>query len=162
MNLREDKHWSYGAFSNLGDALGQRVWATYAPVQIDKTVESIKEMRREVTDYVSGKVPARPEELAKLQADRIRGLPGSYETGGAVLRTLGEIALYGRPDDYPQERAQRISALTLDALTKAMAQIKTGALTWIIVGDLSKIEKPIRGLELGDVKVVDADGKVLR
>ncbi|HEY6174111.1 MAG TPA: insulinase family protein [Kofleriaceae bacterium] len=162
MNLREDKHWSYGSYSGIGDALGQRVWAASAPVQIDKTVESIKEMRREVIDYVSAKAPAKPEELANLQALRIRALPGSYETGNAVLRTLGDNTLYGRPDDYPQQRAKRISRLTLDDLTKAIATIKPGALTWIIVGDLKKIEKPIRALELGELKVVDADGKVLR
>jgi predicted Zn-dependent peptidase len=162
MNLREDKHWSYGAFSSVGDALGQRVWATFAPVQIDKTVESIKEMRREVVDYVTAKVPAKPEELAKLQAQQIRALPGSYETGNAVLRTLSEITLYGRPDDYAQQRADRISALTLDQIKKSITAVQPTALTWIIVGDLKKIEKPIRGLELGELKVVDADGKVLR
>lgn len=162
MNLREDKHWSYGAFSNIGDALGQRVWATFAPVQIDKTAESIKEMRREVIDYVTAKAPAKPEELAKMQAVRIRALPGSYETGNAVLRTISDIVLYGRPDDYPQQRAHRISTLTVDALKKAMAAVQPGALTWIIVGDLKKIEKPVRSLELGELKVVDADGKVLR
>ena len=162
MNLREDKHWSYGAFSNIGDALGQRVWATFAPVQIDKTAESIKEMRREVVDYVTAKAPAKPEELAKMQAVRIRALPGSYETGNAVLRTMADLVLYGRPDDYPQQRANRISALTLDALKKAMAAVQPAALTWIIVGDLQKIEKPVRALELGDLKVVDANGKVLR
>src|SRR3546814_1505774 len=37
MNLREDKHWSYGARSMLADAEGQRPWLAYAPVQIDKT-----------------------------------------------------------------------------------------------------------------------------
>jgi hypothetical protein len=36
------------------------------------------------------------------------------------------------------------------------------ALTWVIVGDLSKIEKPVRALNLGEVQVLDADGKVLR
>jgi predicted Zn-dependent peptidase len=162
MNLREDKHWSYGAFSNVGDALGQRVWATAAPVQIDKTIESIKEMRREVVDYVTAKVPARPDELAKLQAVRIRALPGSYETGNAVLRTLSDMVLYGRPDDYPQQRANRISGLSVDALKQAMAAVHPAALTWIIVGDLQKIEKPIRDLGLGDLSVVDADGHVLR
>jgi zinc protease len=70
--------------------------------------------------------------------------------------------LYGRPDDYPQQRADRISGLTLDALKRAIGTVQPGALTWIIIGDLSKIEKPVRGLELGDLKVVDADGKVLR
>ena len=76
--------------------------------------------------------------------------------------TLRDIELYGRSDDYPQQRAKRISGLTLDDLNKAITTIKPGALTWIIVGDLKKIEKPIRSLELGELKVVDADGKVLR
>ena len=162
MNLREDKHWSYGASSNAADALGPRPWIAAAPVQIDKTVESIKELRREVVDYATGKAPTKPEELAKLQAQRIRALPGSYETGAAVLRTLADNALYGRPDDYAQQRARRISALTIDDLTRAIAAIQPGALTWIIVGDLKKIEKPVRALELGDLKVVDSDGKILR
>jgi zinc protease len=162
MNLREDKHWAYGSYSGLGNALGQRVWAATAAVQIDKTTESIKELQREVIDYVTGKAPAKPPELAKLQATEIRALPGSYETGNAVLGTLSGIVLYGRPDDYPQQRAARIGALGVDQLTKAAATIQPSALTWIIVGDLKKIEAPIRALGLGELKVVDADGRVVR
>jgi predicted Zn-dependent peptidase len=37
MNLREDKHWSYGARSFTSNAVGQRPWMAFAPVQIDKT-----------------------------------------------------------------------------------------------------------------------------
>ncbi|HEU0038130.1 MAG TPA: pitrilysin family protein, partial [Verrucomicrobiae bacterium] len=37
MNLREDKHWSYGAFTFLWSAQGQRPFIAYAPVQTDKT-----------------------------------------------------------------------------------------------------------------------------
>jgi len=138
------------------------VWAATAAVQIDKTVESIKELRREVLDYVTAKMPAKPAELTKLQSTEVRALPGSYETGNAVLGTLSSIVLYGRPDDYPQQRATRIGALTIDALKKAATAIQPTALTWIIVGDLKKIEKPIRDLGLGDLKVVDADGRVVR
>jgi predicted Zn-dependent peptidase len=75
---------------------------------------------------------------------------------------MSDITLYGRPDDYPQQRANRVTALTLDQIKKAIGTIQPSGLTWVIVGDLKKIEKPIRGLELGDLKVVDADGKVLR
>jgi hypothetical protein len=32
----------------------------------------------------------------------------------------------------------------------------------VIVGDLAKIEKPIRDLKIGDVKVMDTDGKIVR
>jgi zinc protease len=162
MNLRENKHWSYGSYSGVDNALGPRVWAASAAVQIDKTVESIKEMRREIVEYVSAKAPAKPDELAKLQASEVRGLPGSYETGNAVLATLSSMILYGRPDDYPQQRANRIGALTIDLLKKAATAIQPPTLTWIIVGDLKKIEAPIREMGLGDLKVVDADGKVVR
>jgi len=37
MNLREDKSWSYGAYTFLQDARGQRPFMVYAPVQTDKT-----------------------------------------------------------------------------------------------------------------------------
>jgi zinc protease len=36
------------------------------------------------------------------------------------------------------------------------------ALTWIVVGDLSSIEAGIRKLDVGEVKVLDSDGNVLR
>jgi len=162
MNLREDKHWAYGSYSGIGDALGQRMWAATAAVQIDKTTESIKELEREIVSYVTTKAPARPEELTKIQATQVRTLPGSYETGNAVLGTLSEMVLYGRPDDYPQQRAARVGALSVDLLKKAAVTIQPTALTWIIVGDLKKIEAPIRALGLGELKVVDADGRVLR
>ena len=162
MNLREDKHWSYGAHSAIASALGQRVWSASTAVQIDKTAESLEELRREITEYVTAKAPARPEELATLQATTVRGLPGSFETGDAILTTLGRIVLYHRPDDYPQQRATRIGTLAVDQLTAALRAIQPTALTWIIVGDLKKIEAPVRALELGDLKVVDPDGHVVR
>jgi zinc protease len=34
-------------------------------------------------------------------------------------------------------------------------------MTWVVVGDLSKIEKPVRALGFGEVTVIDADGKVV-
>jgi len=162
MNLREDKHWAYGSYSGIGGALGQRVWAATAAVQIDKTTESIKELEREIVSYVTAKAPAKPEELTKIQATEVRTLPGSYETGNAVLGTLSDMVLYGRPDDYPQQRAAHVGALGVELLKKAAVTIQPTALTWIIVGDLKKIEAPIRALGLGELKVVDADGRILR
>ncbi|HEY1227153.1 MAG TPA: pitrilysin family protein, partial [Ramlibacter sp.] len=47
MNLREDKHWSYGSFSFLDNARGERPYLVVAPVQTDKTAESIKELANE-------------------------------------------------------------------------------------------------------------------
>ena len=159
MNLREDKHWSYGARSGATSSLGPRLWTASAPVQIDKTTEAIAEMRREIADYTSGKAPATAEEVARIQAITVRSLPGSYETGRSVLSTIAAINRYGRPDDYVQQRKARIEAMTPQTVQQAASAFDPKAMTWIIVGDLSKIEAGVRALDLGEVTVVDADGK---
>lgn len=53
--------------------------------------------------------------------------------------------------------------MTLAAANAAGAELLANKpLTWIVAGDLSKIEAPIRALNLGEVRVIDADGKLLR
>ncbi len=159
MNLREDKHWAYGAYSFSSGALGQRPWIAFAPVQIDKTADSLKELQREISEYVSGKVPPSAAEVAKIQATEIRGLPGAYETSAAVMGTIGGIVRYGRPDDYVFKRKAEIEGLTPAQVAEAAKTIDANTLTWVVVGDLKQIEQPIRALNLGEVSVVDADGK---
>jgi zinc protease len=70
---------------------------------------------------------------------------------------------YDRPDDYVQTLKPRIEAQTDAAVQAAASEIvKPSAFTWVIVGDLKKIEKPMRDLNLGEVKVLNAEGKVVR
>jgi predicted Zn-dependent peptidase len=159
MNLREDKHWAYGSYSMVQNALGQRPWMAFAAVQIDKTAESVKEMAREINEYASGKSPPKAAEVSKIQATEIRGLPGSFETASAVMGTIGGIVRYGRPDDYVVRRKAEVEAMTPAQVAEAAKAIDPSALTWVVVGDLSKIEAPVRALGLGTVSVVDADGK---
>jgi predicted Zn-dependent peptidase len=158
MNLREDKHWSYSAGSRATNALGQRPWLATAAVQGDKTIESILEIRREIADFAGAKVPATPEEVARIQAIEVRRLPGSFETGNAVLEAISGLVRYGRPDDYIAQRKAQIEAMTPAQVQSAAAEIDPGALTWVVVGDLSKIEAGIRALDMGEIQIVDADG----
>src|SRR5690606_3866065 len=158
MNLREDKHWAYGAYSFSPDALGQRPWRAFAPVQIDKTAEAMVEMKREVSEYASGKAPPTAEEVAKVRSNEIRSLPGAYETGRAVLGTIAGIVRYDRPDDYVFQHKAEIEGLTPAQVAKAAGTIDPDALTWVVVGDLDQIGAPVRALELGTVQVLDADG----
>jgi predicted Zn-dependent peptidase len=159
MNLREDKHWAYGAGSFASDALGQRPYLMYAPVQTDKTAESAAEILKEVKGLIGDK-PLTSAEIQKIKVNDVRSLPGAYETAGAVLGALSDNALYDRPDDYVTTLKARTEAQTDADIRAAAAQIvQPEALTWVIVGDLSKIGAPVRALELGDVQVVDADGK---
>ena len=159
MNLREDKHWSYGARSGAGGALGQRLWMASAPVQIDKTGEAAAEMRREIADYASGKAPASAEEVDGMKKILTLSLPGAYETASAVMGTISGNVLYGRPDDYVFLRKAEIEAMTPAQVNAAAKALDPNGLTWVVVGDLSKTEAPIRALNLGEVTVIDADGK---
>ncbi|WP_019399415.1 MULTISPECIES: pitrilysin family protein [unclassified Pseudoxanthomonas] len=159
MNLREDKHWAYGAYSFTTQALGQRPWMAFAPVQIDKTAEALAELDREVREYVGGRKPPTPAEVAKIQATEIRSLPGAYETARAVLGTIGGIVRYDRPDDWVFRRKARIEALTVEQVQQAAATLDPDKLVWVVVGDLKQVEQPVRALKLGPVHVIDADGR---
>jgi predicted Zn-dependent peptidase len=162
MNLREDKHWAYGAYSFTNGALGQRPLMASAGVQTDKTVDSMKELLREFADY-SGARPPTAEEIAKIKTSDVRSLPGSYETAAAVAGALTDIVVYGRPDDYVQTLKATIEAQNdKDIAAAAQAYFKPEQLTWVVVGDLSKIEAGVRALNIGEVKVLDADGKAIR
>jgi predicted Zn-dependent peptidase len=161
MNLREDKHWSYGVHSGASSSLGQRLWSVSAPVQSDKTLEAVKEVQREIADFASAHAPTTAAEVARLQAINIRTLPGAYETARAVLGTIAGINRFGRPDDYVVQRMHRIEAMTPASVQEAARTLQPQAQTWVIVGDLSKIEAGIRALDIGPVQVIDADGKVV-
>ena len=159
MNLREDKHWAYGAYSFSSNAIGQRLFLMYAPVQSDKTAQSAQELLKEAR-AVAGDKPLTHEEIAKVKVSLVRALPGEYEGAGAVLGSLQSIVVYHRPDDYVQTYKQRVEAQT-DADVEAAAKlvIQPQALTWVVIGDLKQIEQPLRALKIGALQVLDADGK---
>ncbi len=162
MNLREDKHWAYGAYSGASAALGQRPLTASAGVQSDKTIESIKELQREFAEFASTR-PATSEEIAKVKIGDVRSLPGSFETAASVLGAITDMVVFDRPDNYVATLKASIEAQSeADIRAAGSTYFKPEALTWVIVGDLGKIEAGIRALNLGEVKVLDADGKILR
>jgi len=162
MNLRERKHWSYGARSSITEALGERPWLLSAPVQADKTLEAIAEIRREIAEFVATK-PATTAEIDNIRQRDVRALSGQYETNAAVANAIADIVRFGRADDYVRTLKDRIEAQSDAGIRQAVARaFRPDALTWVIVGDLSRIEEPIRKLGLGEVRVLDADGKILR
>lgn len=162
MNLREEKHWSYGARSSASSTLGQRPWMAMAPVQIDKTGEAMAEMRREIADFASGGEPITAPEVTRIRNIQTLSLPGAYETASAVMGTISGIVRYQRPDDYVFKRKAEIEAMTPAQVQQAAATLDPNALTWVVVGDLKQTEKEVRALNLGDVQVIDADGNPVK
>ncbi|GAB2875089.1 M16 family metallopeptidase [Microbulbifer echini] len=151
MNLREDKHWAYGAYSFMTGAKGQQPLMIYAPVQTDKTSESLVELYTELRAYISTK-PAQESELQKIKEKRINELPGSFETIKAVSSAISGMITYDRPLDYMDSYANTIHNIDLPTIHKmALNTIKPEQFTWVIVGDKRKIEAGISALNIGPI-----------
>lgn len=158
MNLREDKGWAYGALTTLIDTRAQRPFLAYAPVQTDKTAESMAELRRELVEYL-GDSPPTDDELQKVKDNNTLSLPGRWETGSAVLEDIGQIVTYDLPDDFWDNYVDTVRNVDLgDVAEVADEVINPDRLTWIVVGDREQIEGRIRELELGDIILMDVDG----
>ncbi len=162
MNLREEKHWSYGARTILASARGQSPFIGYAPVQTDKTKESMVEMDKELRGIL-GKRPITEEELMLAQKNETLKLPGSWETDGAVGNSIGEIVRFGLPEDYFTTYPDKVRALSLNDVTKAAEKVvHPDQLVWVIVGDRAKIEPGIRELGWGEIQLLDTDGNPVK
>ncbi|MBL4802749.1 MAG: insulinase family protein [Emcibacter sp.] len=161
MNLREDKGWSYGAYSGIIPATGQGLHIFIAPVQIDKTAEAMQELQKELSD-VRGIKPPTETELALMRKNKVLTLPGKFESGRALLGYIMDNEVKGRDYKYAETLTDKYQAVNVDIIQKtAKDLLHPKALTWVIVGDLKKIEQKIRDLNMGQVQVVDADGNVV-
>jgi zinc protease len=159
MNLREEKHWSYGASTFFRDARGQRPFVAYAPVQTDKTKEAIVEVDKELRG-ITKESPIQPDELSRAQASLTLTLPGSWETMGALAGAISDIVTFGLDDRYYDTFAEKVRSQTVQSLTAAAATVvHPDRLVWVVVGDRAKIEPGLRELKLGEIRLIDTDGR---
>jgi zinc protease len=161
MNLREGKHWAYGAFTGISQARGQRPFYAYAPVQTDKTRETLVELSKELRSIIGDKPPT-DAEVAKIVTYEALKQPGIWETMSSVGGALADIVQFGLPDNYYQTYPDKVRSLTKDDVAKAARTIvHPEHLVWLIVGDRAKIEPGIRELNYGPIAFLDADGNTV-
>jgi len=161
LNLREVKHWAYGAFSRLYEARGEGLLITFTSVQTDKTAESMAEIAKEFRDIL-GKYPLTVQELKDVQANETLSLPGSRETMNEVGHSILDIVQFGLPDDYYETYGGKVRALTTSEVDDAAKTVvHPDNLIWVVVGDGAKIEAGIKKLGLGELRLLSAEGKPL-
>jgi len=156
MNLREEKHWSYGAGSVLYGATAQRPFIAYASVQGDKTADSISEMLKELKGMM-GAEPVTEDELEATKQQQILELPGQHETMNAVGGLLIDLMQHGLPLDFYSTYVSRVTALTTNDITAAAKKVLDPAHTiWMVVGDRKELEPALKALNLGEIIAVEA------
>ena len=158
-NLRLDKHWSYGTNGQLTNVRGQRSFVVVAPVQTDKTKESIVEVTKEIND-IAGARPIAGEEFSSIMRNMTSRLPGRFETLTSLEAAGINLVNFKLADDYWSKYAGNMRALTESQLAAAAGKyIRPNEVVWIVIGDLKKVESGIRELNLGEVIRLDADGQ---
>lgn len=147
-NLRETKGWSYGVRSRISGDQDRLTWVAAAPVQADRTGDSIKELQSDLKSFLGDKGVTK-DELERTINGSVRELPGSFETSGDVLGGLRQIVKFGRPDNYYETLPATYEAMTAPEIDAAARKaLSTGDLVYVIVGDAAVVKPQLDGLGL--------------
>ncbi|MCP4547689.1 MAG: insulinase family protein [bacterium] len=157
MNLREDKGYTYGAFSNVIGLRHSGVFMVIAPIQTQFTKEAIVEILAELND-VRGPRPMAGDELQFAKNSLMKGFPQRFETFGAISGQLQDLVLYDQDLDDWRSYLSRVEAYDEAKVARIVqANIRPDDLLFVIAGDAAVIEPTIRELNLGEIKVISAD-----
>lgn len=159
MNIREDKHWSYGTRSFIRNTRGQRPFLVSAPVQTDKTKESIQEIAKELNMFVGDKQITQAE-FDKTRQNTVLSMSGQWETNAAVTGSLLDIVRYNLPDDYWKKYSTRVQSLELkDVQSLAKSMVQPGNMGWFMAADAAKVQQGLSELGMEVIKI-DVNGRV--
>jgi len=148
MELRERRGWSYGASGSAALREYQVPYIVAAPVQADRTGESIAATIAQIRGFLTTE-GVTPAELNRTVLGNTRQLPGQFESSAAILGALRSNILYRRPDNYWETVADRYRSMTAAQLdAEARRVLDADRWVWIVVGDASRIRPQLERLNL--------------
>jgi zinc protease len=161
LNLREDKGYSYGVFSNAALLSAAGTIIASGGVQTDKTTESAVEFTKELKDLAGAK-PISETELTAARLTKVRGYAQQFESLGRVADQVLGLWSVRLPTMELQQEPEKLMSVPVTAVNTAAAKYgRPAGATLLLVGDLSKIEAGIRKLNLGEIVRLDVEGRVL-
>lgn len=146
--LREVRGWSYGVRGSVNRFAGPVSYTIRAPVQADRTGDSIAAMQEQIDAFLMSD-GMRPEEFSRAISGSIRSLAGRFETSGGVIGGMSNNLLYGRPDDYYDGIAAMYRSFDREQLdATARSTLDRSAFTWVVVGDADQVREQLDALGL--------------
>jgi len=134
MNLREDKGYTYGAYSNLDARRTAGTFRATAEVRTPVTGDSLKEFFYELNRIRSE--PVSQKEIADAKSYLTGVFPIRLETQEGLADQLVQIKMLNLPDDYLQSYRDRLQAVTIDEIQRvAEKYVKPDEAALIVVGD---------------------------
>lgn len=157
-NIREAKGWSYGVGSGFSFGRGPGQFRAGGDIQTDKTDSALVEFMKEIKG-IRGEKAVTDDELRAAKAALVASLPSSLATINGVTGMVSEVFVQGLPEDYWQQFARQVNAVTAaDVQRVARQYIDADRLAILIVGDRAKIEAPVKATGVAPVVVLDAKG----
>ena len=156
-NLREDKGYTYGAYSSFSIRKGAGPFRAGGDFQTGSTKESVAELLREIGG-MRGANPVTQAELDTSKISAINSYPQGFETVGQISGQLSSLVVYGLPDSYFNEYITKINAVTLQDINRvANKYLDPSKMAIVIVGDKAVITPKLKELGM-PVMFLDADG----
>ena len=147
-DIREKKGWSYGVYSRVTENEGPRAFIVRAPVQADRTGDSIKAIIANMAALPASE-PVSGVELQRVTQGAIRALPNEFETNAALNAGLRENERLHRPENYYETLASTYAGIDAGKIGEAArTYLQPDGLTFVVVGDRKVVEAQLTGLGL--------------
>lgn len=158
LNLREDKGYTYGAYSSLDDDREVGYFSAGASVRNAVTDSAIVEMLKELNRLRDEKVSAK--ELADNKAEIAGAFARSLESPQTIARFALNIARYNLPKDYYASYLQRLAAITPEQIqTVARKYLLPSQANIVVVGNQDEVAAKLSAF--GKVNFRDSYGNLL-
>jgi predicted Zn-dependent peptidase len=157
-NIREEKGYSYGVTSSFAFGKGPGSFRAGGDVVTAKSDAALVEFMKELRG-IGGSRPVTEEELATAKDGLIQRLPDQFASVNAVNGAITNIFVQGLPEDYYQQYAKNVSAVTKEDVVRVANQyIDLNHLAIVIVGDRAAIEEPLKNTKIAPIAMLDIDG----
>jgi zinc protease len=159
LNLREEKGYSYGAFSGFNGTRDYGSFTAQAAVRTDSTADSIVQFENEIRNYAESGMTE--PELAFTRKSIGQRDARSFETPGQKLGFLSQILVYDLDDDFVDEQNEILDAIGSEELSQLAAeQLSMENMIIVVVGDKQTILPGLEGLGY-EIVELDANGNQL-
>ena len=157
-NIREVKGFSYGVGSNYAFGKGPGAFRAGGDIVTAKSDSALIEFMKELRD-IRGARPPSDDELAQAKASLVQSLPENFASVGGINASIGSVYVQGLPENYYQEFARAVNAVTKDDVVRVAKQyIDPDHLAIVIVGDRSRIEAGLAATNIAPIVHLDLDG----
>jgi zinc protease len=156
LNLREEKGYTYGVYSNVIARKYAGPWTAGGDLRTEVTDGAMTEFLRELNRIRDEKVP--DDELDAARRSVVARFALSLESSQQLIGYAITRKAYNFPADYWDIYPAQIAAIKADDVQRvARKYINPATMQVVAVGDASKI-KPVLE-KYGPVEIVDASGK---